>query len=353
MRHRWIPVLIAGVALATPAFALQSGEPAELDTVLVVGEQPGPGLWKVSKEGHVLWILAAHRPLPQDLHWRTTEIEARIAASQEVLYRGNVGIGANIGLLRGLTLVPAALRAAKLPEGRTLEDVLPADTWATWRVLRERYLPKDKDVERLRPAIALERLRSAALRRNGLAGGPDVFEVVGRLRKKHKVKRHALPEARRTLRVGNPRGLLKDAARLEVPELACVVRALGTLEEDVLRERRRAEAWARGDIDTLRRLHRDLDAERALQENCGGQLLQALAAGEGPEAARAKQLLDDALWHARWASVQAENEWLDAARAALEKNASTFAVLPLDDVLRADGPLSRLRAEGYEVEEPR
>jgi hypothetical protein len=73
---------------------------------------------------------------------------------------GNVGIGAHIGLLRGLTLVPAAMRAAKLPGGKTLEDVLPADVFATWRVLRERYLAKDKDVERLRPAIALERPRS-------------------------------------------------------------------------------------------------------------------------------------------------------------------------------------------------
>jgi hypothetical protein len=34
-----------------------------LEEVLVVGEHPGPGLWKVSKRSHSLFILGTHVPL--------------------------------------------------------------------------------------------------------------------------------------------------------------------------------------------------------------------------------------------------------------------------------------------------
>ena len=41
--------------------------------------------------------------------------------------------------------------------------------------------------------------------------------------------------------------------------------------------------------------------------------------------------------------------WHDNADRVLSDNASTFAVLPLVDLLRRDGPLSQFRARGYEV----
>jgi len=50
--------------------------------------------------------------------------------------------------------------------------------------------------------------------------------------------------------------------------------------------------------------------------------------------------------------VQAMQDWVAAARKALEKNRSTFSVLPVDQVFRKDGPVEKLRALGYMVEEP-
>jgi hypothetical protein len=47
--------------------APMSTQATELDQVLVTGEQPGPGLWKVSKDDHVLWILGTLAPLPQKM----------------------------------------------------------------------------------------------------------------------------------------------------------------------------------------------------------------------------------------------------------------------------------------------
>src|SRR5262245_33650655 len=94
----------------------------ELETFVVSGEQPGPGLWKVSKGDHVMWVLAAHGPLPKGMTWRSQQIDTRIAESQEVLYPPGFGVSAGIGLLRGLTLLPAAMKASKIPDNKTLKD---------------------------------------------------------------------------------------------------------------------------------------------------------------------------------------------------------------------------------------
>lgn len=46
------------------------------------------------------------------------------------------------------------------------------------------------------------------------------------------------------------------------------------------------------------------------------------------------------------------NQWLAAAEASLSKNASTFAVLPLELVVGRDNYIDALKAKGYEVIEP-
>lgn len=57
--------------------------PGEPETVLVTGEHPGPGLVKVSRDGHVLWVLGSIGSVPETIAWRTDEVEAAIAQSQE------------------------------------------------------------------------------------------------------------------------------------------------------------------------------------------------------------------------------------------------------------------------------
>ena len=47
-----------------------------------------------------------------------------------------------------------------------------------------------------------------------------------------------------------------------------------------------------------------------------------------------------------------EDGWFDMAVAALENHPTTLAIMPIDNLLRRDGPLDRMRARGYLVEEP-
>jgi uncharacterized protein YbaP (TraB family) len=347
-------MLLLGI-FSGPSFAAQAHpdpDIPELETVVVSGEQPGPGLWKVSKGEHVMWVLAAYGPLPKGMSWNANKIEARIAESQEVLYAGGVNIGPNISLLRGLTLIPAAMKATKIPDGKTLKDVLSAETYGKWLAMRQKYGSKDDDVDRFRPAIALEMLRGEVLKKNDLQGGPNVYTVVGKLREKHRVPRNSLPTISRTVRVENPRGMLKAAQKMELPDVDCFTRGLDQLEPEVERMKTQANAWSRGDIEKLRSLNRNLTLKDMLDETCAGALMTALGDGDSTDSVHLKKTMADMQWHAELAAVQSQLDWVAAAKVALEKNQSTFALLSVGDVFRPDGHLAKLRELGYTVEEP-
>ena len=70
----FIPVL----ASAQEVMPAPSGSIPLLAPVTVSGVQPGPGLWKVSRGDHVLWLLGTTSALPANMQWRSDEVE-RIA----------------------------------------------------------------------------------------------------------------------------------------------------------------------------------------------------------------------------------------------------------------------------------
>jgi hypothetical protein len=55
------------LALAATVSAQQPQPDVVLGEVLVIGEQPGPALWKVSTDDHVLWIMGTYSPLPKQM----------------------------------------------------------------------------------------------------------------------------------------------------------------------------------------------------------------------------------------------------------------------------------------------
>jgi hypothetical protein len=353
-------IAAVGLLAGAPPMAQTPGETLqELETVLIIGEQPGPGLWKVSKGDHVLWVLASYQPLPKGMTWRSRQIEERIAESQEVLYAPNLKVRPNIGLMRGMTLNSAARKASKLPNGKTLKDVLSPVDYARWLVLRDKYLGKDDYVGKQRPATAMRLLRMHALRKHGLQGGPNVLEVVGAASKKHKVKPVRLPAVVRTVELEDPRGMLESLQELQPPEVECFITDLDRVEPDVERMKMLANAWSLGDTEKLRSMFRQLTLRDAIREGCvhlslaGATMWAMYEEGTSADAAHMKKLLEDSLWHVEQATLQAQLDWLKAAQAALAKNKSTFAVLSLAEVLSPDGHLERLRALGYTVEEPR
>ncbi|RZA18030.1 MAG: TraB/GumN family protein, partial [Proteobacteria bacterium] len=162
-----VPALAQDVAAPSGTIA-GDDDVRDLEAVVVTGVQPGPGMWKVSKGEHVLWVLATVTPLPKGMQWLSRDVEAVIAQAQEVIDPPGVTFNSGVGMVRGMLMIPSLLKARKSPDGRTLREILPAPVYARWVVLKARYLGRDEGVEKWRPIFASQELYQAALKKSGL-----------------------------------------------------------------------------------------------------------------------------------------------------------------------------------------
>jgi len=325
--------LLSAAALAQtdppPATAEPAAGQAPASQVLVTGKRPGPGLWKVSRDGHVMWVFAAYSPLPQKMEWDSGRVERLVAQSQEVLLQP--GVGVTVGWMGGLTMLPSLIGLRKNPDGARLRDVLPADVYARWDVLKQKYIGDDDDIERFRPYFAADGLLDAGLKRNGLSKGYYVPEAIVKIAKNHDVK---LTNTAVSVTLENPRAALKDFKSSQMEDVACFTKTLDTLEGDLDAMKLRANAWANGNIAEIGKLDY---AER--QDSCNKAMMNGSFARNNP----AFQNMGE----------RGRAAWLKQAERALAANAVTFAILSMGQVLGPDSYLSDLQAKGYTVESPK
>ncbi len=303
--------------------------PVRLDTMLVTGMQPGPGLWRVESDDRVMWILGTQSPLPKRMQWRSDEVEALIARSQELLTAGYANLTTDVGMVGGLFLLPSALAARKNPDDKSLADIVPAELHARWRALKRRYLGNRKKYERWRPLFAATKLYDEAIEKSGLTGWGTMWSTIEKAAKRHKVP---ITRPRIELKITDARQTLKDFRTRALDDLACFELTIERLETDIDAMRARANAWAIGDLEALRELPHPNN-----RAACTSAVLQTdLAKAQG---------IDDL-------PRQIEAVWLEAAEKALANNALTVAVLPIESLLAPDGRLAALRARGYRVIDP-
>jgi uncharacterized protein YbaP (TraB family) len=319
----------AQTAPAQPTAAPSNGEIRDFDTLVVTGEQPGPGLWKVMRGGHVLWILGTLSPLPKDMTWLSRQVEATIAESQEVIAPPSVSFGTELGVMRTMMLIPTALKARKNPDGKTLQDVVPADLYARWTTLKARYIGRDGGVEKWRPIFAAQELYEAAIKQSGMSLKGVVQPVVDKAAKQHDVP---ITEARVTLKIDDPKATLKEFSASALDDRECFAKTLSRIESDLESMRARGNAWAIGDIPTLRTLPQGDQYRTCLEALAATGVAKRLNLGDLRQRVTA--------------------QWLERAEDAIAKNNSTFATLPVADLLETGGLLDKLRAAGYTVEDP-
>ena len=300
-----------------------------LQAITVTGVVPGPGLWKVTRGDHVLWILGVVPTLPAGIEWRSNQVAQTIAASQTVLEAPGVKLKVDTNWFGKLFLLPSIYRAQRNPDGKTLADVLPAPLFERWQTAKQHYFGDDRSIERYRPIIAAGKLMKQAMKSNGLRGDGEVTDTVAALAKQHGVK-VVKPET--TLEIKEPRQAVKAFAAEGPDGIACLALVLDVVQHELPNFRARANAWATGDIDTLRKM-----PEGAYRDTC-----QSAITGAG----FAKSLGIDNL------PARVEGAWLATADAALASNAQSFAVLPMHDLLDPHGYLAALQARGYTVTAP-
>jgi uncharacterized protein YbaP (TraB family) len=306
-----------GLVLSLVALTSVAEPPEEFT---VTGRYPGPPLWKVSQGTHELWIFGTLSVIPKDITWGSVIVERVIGRANEVLRPPGVDAWAR-NPFRYPTLFFRARKLTRNEGGAALVTVLPPEIYARYATIRDRY-DAPRNLEQQRPAIVAGRLYARAIDGAGLTSGRKLQSAIERLARDARVKTMDT-EIR-----ADPGELLDAAEKLSTQaEIDCFATVLASIENDLPGIADRARAWALGDIAALRRFdYPDIEGECLSFAGTSAVLRETMQ--------------------------KAEDAWLDAAVRALAANATTFATLGVGDLLRADGPLARLRERGYDVREP-
>ncbi|HEY0197505.1 MAG TPA: TraB/GumN family protein [Rhodanobacter sp.] len=322
-------LLNSAQAQSAASSAPPPGQVTNLEVTTVSGVMPGPGLWKVSQGDHVLWILGTLSPLPQRMQWESRDLEDAISHSQQVLLSPTIKPKVDVGFFGKLFLLPSAYSARKNDNGATLQQVLPAPMYARWLVLKQKYIGRDNGIERWRPIFAAQQLYRKAIKANDLSNSGGVQANIDVLAKKYGVSETATTYE---VVIEHPHDAIKTFKSSGIDDVGCFGRTLDSVEHDMPAITARANAWATGDLQALRTLP---------DSNRFGTCVTAIT---DADFARKLGFAD--------APQKLEALWLNAARLALSNNKQTFAMLPIDQLLSADGYLATLKAQGYQVEPP-
>lgn len=341
MNTKLLHALVAS-ALSLSPFASMAAEPASTEApeeIIVVGRQPGPPLWKVSKGEHVLWIFPHLSLIPKDIVWESDRVERVIAGAQE--YIGSPHVEADtspfllanpINWVRGYRLLK---RLQRNPDGASLEESLSADVYARYAALKAKYFPREDKFEDMRPLLVGGQITSLIQEEEGLVDGGDILDKIMKLARRNRGMERTNVYIEIDLQGGfgelaeRAENMMESLSREQ--EQACFEQQVRHLEEDLANMKSRANTWAQGYVDEFRNIPLVGEESNACVELVMGSSEQEL-------------LVDG--------NARIKQAWLDAVEKALANNASTFAVLDINELIRPDGYLKALRERGYDIREP-
>ena len=108
---------------------------------------------------------------------------------------------------------------------------------------------------------------------------------------------------------------------------------MARLEDDIDAMRVRANAWAKGDLEAIQKIsYADRDGA------CNSAVLNSALLQSRPGLKSVQQKILES--------------WVAAAEKSLAANTSTFATLPVKDLLDPKGFVAALEAKGYVVQKP-
>jgi len=211
-----------------------------------------------------------------------------------------------------------------------LQDVLPADVYSRWSVLKTKYIGSDASIEEERPMFVADTLFEKAIGASGMDKGYAIQRRIEELAKNWKIKRTSTTLM---LPMENPREAVREFKKAHLEDVECFTKTVDRLETDLDAMKVRANAWSLGNIDAIRKL-RFPDQK----QSCNAAIMDSKWMGNLKDAGNLQQRVN--------------TSWLTAAETALANNKATFAMLPMSDLLNPDGLMATLRTRGYQVDEP-
>lgn len=338
MRKLFLTACLASFLLVPYAPGAHAGDATPVE-IVVTGKQPGPPMWRVKNGDNTLYIFAWLSPIPKDIVWESDRVEKVIGEAQEYITMPDVDVKVSplvmfnpLNIVRGIRLGRKVMRNE---DNATLEEVLPPEDYRRFSALKEKYFPRNRKIEKVRPLVAGGQMVTTIQKEVGLVPPESVGKKIKRLVKKNRDIKTTTIEYEMQLE-GGFRDIADRVSTLmdsisPALELSCFERQLTLMEEDLDEMQYRASTWAQGYVEEFKFIPLTGDAE----DDCTNLLF----------ASSEKENIEE---------IQAiiYGQWLDAAENALLQNVTTFAVLDFSQLLLEDGLLAQLAARGYEVIEP-
>ena len=318
---RRLPILFASVCLAfaLPVMAQDTANPgaatgtAEDDwgnaPIIVTAHFAGPALWRVKKGDSEVYIVGGLPVMEKRLEWDRGRVGRVLDRSNVLLVspkaRGGVFGFAAWQMTKGNGLF------------KSLYDVLPGDVGGRfWRIATKNGLDPKKYAKDS-PVYAVMRLRDDVYEKQGLSTNDPEKMLIFMARDRHTPMK---PVA--TYSAAGLVGKLNDMSQGD--KMRCVTATLSEIEFATGHAQTASRAWATGDLNTA----------RANSPNSA-----TLACLEGTGSTRA--MLE-----------RATNDTVGAINEALSKPGKSVVAFPLSILLRPNGALDQLKAEGAEISEP-
>lgn len=301
------------LAAQIPPAAPDDGQSAVVEALEVVAQPPGPALWKVSRPGSEVVIVGAVAPLPHLLVWDTARVERALDGANLLL----VPPRPKVGLFDMAKFAVFGLGKVHQPRNQPLETVLPEP-------LRQQFVEARtiarQDASRYagwKPIAAGFLLVQDFRKMAGLSDGKPVTTIT-KLAQAKRVRVRAAED----IKVAP---LIKAAGSAsDADGQACLADAVAQVRFEAANARPAAEAWARGDLAQVRAHYGPSPLEA-----CIAQAPSASAVIEQGTEASARTIVE-----------------------ALNHPGKAVAVVDMTFLLRRNGVLDRLKAQGAEISVP-
>ena len=300
-------------ARAQPETPKSQEEWAEIESV-TVSAKPGPAVWRLTRGASEVWILGMAGPMPRDMDWNRDYVAELLDGARTVLLPPR----ADFNLVDIGWFMVRHGSELSLPRGQALEDSLPTDLRARFTATRTAIGTDADDYRTDIPIRAAVRLAQDFLKAADL-GYREPRWTVERLASRKRVP--TAPVSRFDV-MDAVRDLLKltpDQQR------TCLSQAVEDITWARAHAERAARAWAVGDLRTVK----DHYSESRL---FGCVIAQVERIG----------------------NIDARNiaETTRALDVALSQPGKTVALVQMGPLLRKDGVLARLKAQGVIIEAP-
>jgi hypothetical protein len=286
---------------------------AVVDALEVVAQPPGPALWRVQKGDSEVVVLGAVKPLAHSLAWDTARVDRALDGAKVLLVEPKFKLGL-FDLIR-FKISGAGAKAGNAPDA-LVEDRLPPKLREAFVGARTAAHQDAHRYNQLKTYVAAFMLVGDYRRAAGLSDAkPD--STVEKLADARHVKVRPVSEYRVAAAVKEA-GRLSDAAGL-----ACLNDAVEQVALENGHAQALGKAWAAGDLKAVKALYGPPPLERCLQQAPNLQVIE-----RGTED-NTRAILD-----------------------TLRTPGKAVAVVDLNFLLRPNGVLDRLKAEGATITVP-